>query len=218
MTVDAAIVDVETEDFEAAAESGGMETVRFRIVSRTLLLMKSSDAVNPLNEDVRKKAALTAKRPKQRTDEDIWEIYRLDFVLSLYYDDDLGPFIPGVNIEAAGLVAAKQEKLGPKWTAGVHVVEDRLALEYKGPRDRAKLWEKRNEFVDIRSGKLGGRSSIMICRPKFSQWAVSGTLAYNPGIIDRQAAIRCLKKVGDVGLCDYRKRYGKGVVTIEGEE
>ena len=203
------------EDDDGVEEEGSMETIKFRMVSKTLLLMKASDGVNPLNPLVKQKSILTSKKPKQRSDVDIWEMYRLDFVLSLYHDEELGPYVPGVNIEAAGLQSAKVEKLGTKWTAAVRVIEDKLELEYEGPRDIDKLWEARETFVDLRPGKLRGTSSIMICRPLFRKWSLGGTLLYDTGIIDRVDVIRCLLRIGAIGICDYHKRYGKSDVTVQ---
>ena len=192
---------------------GETEVIRFKLIGKTMLLMNSNAGVNPLNDLVKQKGILTSIAPKKRTDEDIWEIYRLDFVLGMYHDGDIGPYVPGVNIEAAILEAAKQERMGSKFKAGVRVIEDKIPLQYKGPRDIKKLWDSK-KFADIRPTKLKASSSLMKCRPAFSGWSLEGSVSYNGGIVDRPAVERCIKKIGDIGLCDYRKRYGKAFVEI----
>lgn len=192
---------------------GEIEVIKFKMVGKTILLMKSNAGVNPLNELVKQKSALTSIRSNKRTDEDTWEIYRLDFVLAMYHDGDIGPYVPGVNIERAVVEAAKQERMGRQCEIGVKIIEDRLPLQYKGPRDIEKLWNSQ-KFADIRPGKLSGRSSIMICRPCFNEWSLEVSLSFNGGIVDRRAVERWVRKVGDIGICDYRRRYGKSHVEI----
>ncbi len=203
----------EIQDFVDA--EGPQETIPFRLTGRTMLLMKSSAGVNPLNELVKARGNLTSKRPKQRTDDDIWEIYRLDFELSMYYDEELGPYIPGVNVEAAILEAAKIERSGPACKAGVSVVTDKMPLQYKGPRKIKDLWDANVKFADIRPTKLKASSSLMTCRPCFpTGWQINGTVGFNSAIVDHAQVERWIKQIGDIGLCDYRKRYGKSRVEI----
>lgn len=213
MEVQDEVMEVETEYATDDVVEGQQETIPFRLTGRTMLLMKSSAGVNPLNDLVKARGNLTSKRAKQRTDDDIWEIYRLDFELALYYDEELGPYIPGVNVEAAILDAAKIERKGTACKAGVSVVTDKMPLQYRGPRKIRELWEKK--FADIRPTKLKASSSLMTCRPCFpTGWKIDGIVGYNPAIVDRANVERWIKQVGDIGLCDYRKRYGKSRVEI----
>ena len=123
---------LEREVSDIIEAEGPMEVIRFKLTGRTILLMNSAAGVNPLNPLVKQKGVLTSKKPKQRTDEDINEIYRLDFELGMYHDPEIGPFVPGVNLEAAILVAAKIERMGPKAQAGVRIMEDMIPLEVQG--------------------------------------------------------------------------------------
>ena len=203
----------EPEDEFLDAE-GPLEVIRFKLTGRSLLLMNSAAGVNPLNPLVKQKGVLTSKKPKQRSDEDINEIYRIDFVLGMYHDDEIGPFVPGVNLEAAILVAAKIERMGPKAQAAVRIFEDKIPLRYKGPRTIKELWEK-GTFADIRQTKLKASASLMKCRPCFPKgWVLEATCQFNGAIVDRAAVERWIKQVGDIGICDYRKRYGKSNVEI----
>ncbi len=212
-------VEMESEDdfleVEEGTVEGQIEVIKFQLIGKTMLLMNSNAGVNPLNPLVKQKGIITSIRPKNRTDEDIMELYRLDFVLGMYYEEDIGPYVPGVNIEAAILAAAQQERMGPRFKAGVSVVEDKIPLQYKGPRDIQKLWDAREKgFADIRPTKLKASSSLMKCRPCFNKWSLSGTVSYNGAIVDHASVKRCIAKVGDIGICDYRKRYGKSTVEF----
>jgi hypothetical protein len=206
--------EIDTEDDGDDEIEGALDVVRFRLTGRTMLIMNSNAGVNPLHPLVKEKNVLTSKQNKSRTEEDIMEIYRLDFVLGMYHDKDLGPYIPGVNLEAAIIEAASLNRLGSKAKAAIRVMEDKIPLQYKGPRDADKLWKART-FADIRPTRLKKSSSLMKCRPCFpAGWVLEASASFNAGVLDRDAVTRLIEKIGDVGVCDYRKRYGKSRVEI----
>lgn len=175
------------------------------------MLMHSERGVNILDPLVKQKKAITGKRKK--TDDDHAAIARLEWEVSLYFDEELGPFIPGQNIEACIVEGAKLEKRGKDIARGLNVVEDRIKLEYKGPRTIEKLWAD-PKFQDIRSvGQQQVR--IMRCRPIFHEWAATFTLAYDKEIFDPADLIRICHKAGKYcGLGDFRRRFGRFDVEV----
>ena len=74
------------------------------------MLVQSDVLVNPFHEITRAMKAITKKRVK--TDDDLRELSRLEFYGSLYYDDILGPYLPGDNIVACLRDGAKRTKAG----------------------------------------------------------------------------------------------------------
>lgn len=186
-------------------------TIDLKIVSRNALLMHSERGVNVLDPLVKQKKAITGKRKK--TDEDLAAIARLEWEISLYFDDDLGPYIPGQNIEACIVEGAKLEKRGKDIARGLNIVEDRIKLDYKGPRELEKLWAD-PRFNDIRSvGQQQVR--IMRCRPIFHEWSCKFTIAYDKEIFDPADLIRIIQKAGKYcGLGDFRRRFGRFDVEV----
>lgn len=187
-----------------------METINVRITGISPLLMHSDRFANPLDPATKAHKELTSKRKK--TDEDHEAIARSEWMGSLYIDKN-GPYIPGQNIDAAIIEAAKMQKLGKTVKRAVQVVDDRVHLEYTGPKTAEALFQP--EFIDVRGVKVG-MAKLMRCRPIFREWAAGFTVMYNPEQINREDLVKAINDAGLlVGLCDYRPRFGKFTAEVK---
>lgn len=182
-----------------------METIKFKITGTRPLLMHADVLADPLNPLTKPHKELTSKRKK--TDEDHEAIARSEWRASLYYDEEVGPFMPGVNIEASIIAGAKLSKLGAQIKRSVEVMDGKCRLDYSGPRAVEKLWA--GGFYDARGVKVQSARLIRY-RPLFRQWGLSFTLAFDPESIDRNQIIKCVSDAGDYcGLGDYRPKFGR---------
>lgn len=182
-----------------------MRQLKIRIKGRSPLLMHSDRFANPLDAATKAHKELTGKRKK--TDADHEAIARSEWLGSLYHRDDIGPFIPGQNLDASLQEAAKLQKLGKKFKQAVMVVDNEVPLQYKGPRDPEGLFAA--GFLDVRGVRVS-MAKLMRCRPKFNDWAAEFTIAFNEDVVNAEEVRKALADAGAlVGLCDYRPRYGK---------
>ena len=184
-----------------------MDSITIRIRGLAPLLMHSDRGVNTMDPLVKQKALLTSKRGKNKTEEDIAEIARLDWAVALYHDPKLGPYIPARNIKAMLIEAAKKTKDGGKVRSGCVLLEDKLELKYSGPRDIDGLW-KDGRFTDLRTvGQMAVR--VMRCRPVFLEWEMEFTVAYDAAVVDKGDILRFAETGGRmVGIGDYRPACG----------
>ncbi len=163
-----------------------------------------SDEFDPI---VRLMKEITSKRTN-KTDDDRWELRRLEFHGGLYMDKNLGPYIPGQNIERALRDAAVVTRQGKNIQRGVVVLTSRARLDYDGPRDPGELWEDKN-YVSSASIKVG-TSRVIRTRPMFPEWSVTVDLTLDTEILDRETLEGIVHRAGkSVGLGDWRPRYGK---------
>lgn len=182
----------------------------------TLTLHISGDSDEPLivhnglladreYEWSRKLAEVTGKRKK--TDEDHAEVARLEWNGSLYYDDELGPYLPGDNVRRCLLDAARLSKEGKNIERGVLRVSRKNPLQYDGPRTREKMWA--DERFRHRAIVKVGMSKVVRTRPKFVGWSTEITVDYDSSIIDRRDLLRIAEAAGNyIGLCDGRPFFG----------
>lgn len=180
----------------------------FEIIIRgtSKLLMHNGRLSNPLDPSAKAMKRVSGKRNK--TDEDHEEMARLEFLGALYYDGDIGPYIPADNIWRALYDAAKKSKRGPKVKEGVFVSSDVNPLAYTGPRDENALWADSN-FRLMASVKVG-TSRVMRCRPMFAEWSTSALGMLDESIIDLHELQQIAETAGLViGLGDWRPRYGR---------
>ncbi len=188
-----------------------METMKVTITGVSPLLMHSARYANPLDPMTKAHKALTSKRKK--TDEDYEAISKSEFFGGIYFDSNLGAYLPGLVIEAVIFEAAKQQKLGKTAKRSVVVIEDVIPLKYKGPKDIEGLYSDPN-FVDIRAVKVG-LQKVMRTRPKFNEWSATFTISFNPEQIEQRDVVRILQDAGSlIGVGDYRPRFGKFDVAV----
>lgn len=183
-----------------------MKTAKYTITGLTPLLMHSERLANPFDDLTKELKAITGKRKK--TEDDLFAMARIEFMGGLYYDDDAGVHIPGYNILAAIVGGGKIHKLGTAIKRACIVNEDKVSLIYDGPKKPEKLFDTK-AFVDMRSVKVG-TAKITRCRPKFSTWSCTFSVAYDENSIQKSEIDQCLTSAGlMVGLGDYRPRFGR---------
>jgi hypothetical protein len=184
---------------------------RITITGTAELLMHNARLSNPLDPVAKAMKKVSSKRTK--TDDDYEEIARLEHAGSLYLDPDVGPYIPGENIQRCLTDAAKVTRAGVKVTRGVFISTDTNPLGYKGPRDVDGLWADEN-FRHMKSVKVQ-QNRIQRCRPRFRQWTLEadGTLDTSVLALDDLCAIA--ETAGAmIGLGDYRPRFGRFTTQV----
>ncbi len=186
-----------------------MKKINVKIHGITELLMNSNKGVNPLHPITRMMKVLTAKR--KRTEDDEIELFRLKWLLGLYYDESVGVYVPSQNIEAMIREAAKTLRKGSiaKQISAIVVGPVNIPLIYDGPKDPDSLWNDPNrKYADIRVGKIK-QASVTLCRPRFNTWDLEFTIKYDETKFGHDELVSLLELAGhDIGLCDYREKYG----------
>lgn len=184
--------------------------IKIKLTGSRPLMMHADTFVDPINPLTKEHKKLTSKRKK--TDDDHEAIAKSEWRGALYFDEELGPYIPGVNIEAAMIAGGKLSKLGTTLKRGVEIVDEKCKLEYDGPRTVKALWDQR--FYDARSVKVQ-QSRLMRYRPLFRKWSLECNVAYDPEAMDRAQIISCLQDAGQYcGIGDYRPKFGRFDVEV----
>lgn len=169
------------------------------------LLMHNGQLANPLNKWVKAIKSITKKRVK--TDADMEELARLEFMGGLYVDEDGQPCIPGTNIEGVLVDGAMKQRRGNEFKAGVWS-DGNWKLIYSGPKDPEELWRNEN-FRDIRPARIKS-STVIRCRPIFRAWSLKFTVTFNDQYVSADDVKESLVIGGrSGGLCDYTPKFGR---------
>jgi len=186
-----------------------VDSIRIRLEGISPLIMHNGRLSNPLDPLAKEMKAITSKRKK--TDDDFVHLSYLEFAGGMYFDEDLGPYVPGQNIDAAIWEAAKIQKMGQAVKRGLQVIENKIKLDYDGPRTLKEMWGAgSSRFVDIRAVRVN-QNRCQRCRPFFHPpWSLEFEILYNPEVITSAAEIMGFLEVlgGVTGLMDGRPRYG----------
>lgn len=184
------------------------ECITFTIKGIVPLLMHSAKLADPLSPYSQGMRKITNKKAKDRTDDDLLELARLEWFGGLYYDAEKGPIIPGVNIEAMLNRAARAQRKGKTAQAGL-MSDDDWALQYEGTRDADQMWES-GKFRDTRPAKPQGKGTVMRTRPIFRNWGVTFKVMFDTEMMNRKQIVELVEHAGRyVGLCDYLPRFGR---------
>jgi hypothetical protein len=184
------------------------QELTFKIRGVVPLLLHNGRLADPLDTFSRRLKAVTSKRNK--TEDDYRLMAEIEWYGGLYTKDDK-VVIPGHVVEAMLIDAAKKTRQGRDAKAGLMCVDD-FPLRYDGPQDIDELWAGGRHSLTCGVRVRGSR--VMRTRPQFDDWELYFTVLYEPSVLDENDVLRFVKTAGEiVGLCDWRPRFGRFVVT-----
>ena len=186
-------------------------TKQVRLEGLVPLLVHNERLSDPLNKHSVALKRLSKIRTK--TEEDHHAVARCEWEGGMYYDQDVGPYVPDRCVSAVIRDGAKKVKLGKATLSSVFVVDDLIPIQYSGPRELDAMWND-GSFVDRRSVVVS-RARIMRTRPIFREWALDFAVQIDESVINPDQVRDALIEAGmHTGLCEYRPRFGRfGVVS-----
>lgn len=188
--------------------------VTFRGINQ--LLQNNPQTSDPLNHFSKEMKKITAKRKKQ--DDDILEMRRIEMRSKLYWDDEIGVYVPSswvmAMICANSWTRAKIKKSDIR--AAVFATEWKLALDYKGKRKVKKPLDIVDDesFQCVKSLKQG-QVRVVKAAPIFSDWSFTCGIEYDDTIISEDELASLIEygsKFGGFG--DFRPTYGRAIPEI----
>lgn len=150
----------------------------------TPLLIHNGRTASPLDEYAQKMKQITSKRNK--TEKDLKKLMDIQWEAALYWDDEMGLYMPVENLLAALWKGAKKHKLGPK-VSGFFFEE---AIGFPILTDHHKKLESlradpRNKFTKMVTIQ---RSKVLSCRPIFKTWELKFEFLLDEEILTMEEA------------------------------
>ena len=182
------------------------DSIEFKIEGVSPLLMHNGQLANPLNPLVKQMKTIT--RLRKKSDENHIEISRLEFRAGLYVSTSGEIEIPSEVMESCLIEGAKKSKLGKQFKSSICIMEN-STLDYGEKLSVDELWKRSEEFVDVRGVKVG-QARVMRTRAIFRNWKLAFTVHYNAELVNPEQIHLALDDAGSqVGLCDYRPKFGR---------
>lgn len=188
--------------------------VEVKIKGSSPMLMHNGMLADPENPIVMDMKAITSIKAKDRTEEHIKSLRRLEWQGGLWLDDEGRAAIPPDAIEKCIIEGARKTRDGKAVESGVNVRGFSLLEFPDAGKSLDKLYES-GKYFDARlvksnpSNKSSGK--IMRVRPFFGDWGLKMTVYYDDRIVaSEDALIQWIDTAGRlIGLGDYRPRYGR---------
>lgn len=184
-----------------------------KIVGVSALIMHNGQTADPMNKFAKAMKVITSKG-KNKTDEDYAELSRIEWNAGLYLNSKGEIYVPADCIEATILNGAKKSKLGPKFKSGVFLGTDEPSFEFGVKKKTPDAIIGNDEFRFVRLVAVNG-SKIVRTRPIFRAWSSTFQVMYDSNMVNKEQVVRAIQDAGEqIGLCDYRPRYGRFTVEV----
>lgn len=187
--------------------------VMMQLEGTTAVLVQNKRLADPLDSATKRLNELVrGKAAKDRTEEDIIAIAHAEFDGSMYHDPVLGPYAPTEWLEASLKRGAHMSKKnsGPTLQRSLLFVDDKVALEYAGPRDMDKLWEDENYRFTTLVRNPTSQARVLRTRPMFRQWTLRASAHLDTSQVELDTLVKAGKMAGlYIGVGSWRPRYGR---------
>jgi hypothetical protein len=184
-----------------------MRAFELRLTGKRLL-MHSDRLVDTQDPITRELAAAVTAAKKSKTEADEVERDRLEFMGGLYWDAELGPYIPTQNIARCLREGGTPFRLGKAVVSSVLLpnVDAGYSLIYRGPRTPDELWAQR--FFN-RAAVGVNNAKVMRVRPMFLDWSLIIDGELDTTAIDPDKFEQIVGNSSRIGLGDWRPTYGQ---------
>ena len=176
-------------------------------------LLMSSGEVDRESELYREYRALSKARAK--TMEQEAQLRELEWHTRIYFDEQIGPYLPGKNIKEMLRAAATKWKLGESVRRSLVVPDYRIPLIYDGPRDLKGLWAGGYRYTAMVANAGAGSGRVERTRPCFDDWSLQFEVAFDTDELDEDSFIAVVQRTQKYGLGDYRPEFGAFVGRTE---
>jgi hypothetical protein len=189
----------------------GYQVHELHLKGLTPLLMSSGEADRESDTYVAYRM-LSKKRGK--TVEDESRLRELEWYTRLYFDEEIGCYIPGKNVKEMLRAASTKIRKGEDIKRSLIIPDYRLPLIHKGPQTAAELWAAGFSFVAMVSNAGPGSGRVERCRPCFDQWEIRTEIAFDPEDLDTNDVRFAVERSEKYGLGDYRPDFGSFKATL----
>lgn len=193
-----------------------MKNLTCKVVGNNEIRINNPQSADPLNKYAKAMKEINAIHHTKKTDADREKLEHLSIESKLYFNDNLGVWIPSTWVMAGlGGVSFKLVGIGKKVIReGVFMNQDKLKLSYSGMQSVKKIEDvvlnpdfKTVEFHTI------DRKKIAKGTPKFDNWSFNIDIDFDEEVITEQEIVACLKMmVTRKGFGDFRPTYGRGQI------
>lgn len=191
------------------------QSYSFKITGIAPLIVHNGELADPFYSFSQEIKKISGKRKKTEADHEM--MAKLEWRGGLYVNEGK-LIVPSDCFEASLVGAAKLSRLGKDAARGLFV-EDHLLIEGDGvPEsvDEAALDEMYDsrKFV-FRKGVRVGTAKVMRTRPIFGAgWSARAAIVFNDAVFNKQQIEDLAEAAGSqIGLCEWRPRYGRFVVS-----
>ena len=195
-----------------------IKTLSVKFTGFSPLLQNNPQGINPLNKLLKADQAANKKYKASKTDENFEAQSKTGIALRLFWDDEMGVYIPTrwvlAQIAKHSYKRCKVSKDNAR--AAVFTLKDKVKLSYDGDKKVKKLKDITNntDFQTMIFQKIGV-VKVPKAMPIFHAWAFELELEYDNTIIDFEQLQDLLEYGAKYnGFGDFRPTYGRCIAEV----
>jgi len=192
-------------------------TASIKITGIAPVLFNNPQTVDRFHPLTKRMAAINAKKTR-RTDDDYLELRNLEMEAKIYWDDDLGIYVPATWVTSA--IAANAFRVCKVSKADVRgcvfPTEAKLKLHYRGMEKVKKADDViyNPDFRHMMTLKQQA-SRVVKAMPIFHKWWFETALEFDDKMIDPASLARTIEHAAKFGgFGDFRPTFGRAVAEV----
>ena len=194
-----------------------IQQARIVVTGISPLLQNNPQTVDPFNNYAKSKKAITNKRTA-KTDDDLLELGNLETESKLYFDDEIGVYIPATWItEAIICTGFSVAKIGrAKMRGGLFATEPKIKLKYRG-MNKVKTITDVVMNPEFRHRMLLKQGQVRVPKdaPIFHDWSFETVVEFDDTVVDMDSLRRIVERSAKYGgFGDFRPTFGRANAEV----
>ncbi len=194
-----------------------IQQARIVVTGISPLLQNNPQTVDPFNHYAKAKKAITNKRTA-KTDDDLLELGNLETESKLYFDDEIGVYIPATWItEAIICTGFSVAKIGrAKMRGGLFATEPKIKLKYRG-MNKVKTITDVVMNSEFRHRMLLRQGQVRVPKdaPIFHDWSFETAVEFDDTVVDMGSLRRIVERSAKYGgFGDFRPTFGRANAEV----
>lgn len=194
-----------------------MRQAAIKVTGINPLLQNNPQTVDRFNQFTKRMAQINAKKTR-RTDDDYRELQDIEVRAKMYFDDDIGIYIPATWISSGvAATAFKVAKISKADIRGaLFTTDDKIKLKY---RDSRKV-KTPDDIVGNHDFRINltlrqGQVRVVKAAPIFHDWSFETMVEYDDKIIDPDSLERIVEHMAKYGgFGDFRPTFGRAIAEV----
>lgn len=194
-----------------------IQQARIVVTGISPLLQNNPQTVDPFNHYAKAKKAITNKRTA-KTDDDLLELGNLETESKLYFDDEIGVYVPATWItEAIICTGFSVAKIGrAKMRGGLFATEPKIKLRYRG-MNKVKTITDVVMNSEFRHRMLLKQGQVRVPKdaPIFHDWSFETVVEFDDTVVDMGSLRRIVERSAKYGgFGDFRPTFGRANAEV----
>ncbi len=181
------------------------------------LLQNNPQTVDPFNRYAKAKKSITNKRTS-KTDDDLIELGNIETESKIYFDDDLGVYVPATWItEAVICTGFSVAKIGrAKMRGGLFATESKIKLKFRGMNKVKTITDVvMNPEFRHRMLLKQGQARVPKDAPIFHDWSFETAVEFDDTVVDLGSLRRIVERSAKYGgFGDFRPTFGRATAEV----